>query len=399
LTVPQDFSLTSSTASQTVSAGQTTGAYSLTVQPVSTSFTGAVTLACSAGLPTGAQCNFNPSTPVTPGNSAVGVAMSISTSASTSAGTYSVSINGTSGQLSHTATVSLVVTGAVVPNNFQLAVAQAFPSNVDAGSSQQAAQVSITPNYNGSVNASCDASAMPAAQCTLSKTNSIPISAGVASTITVTLNVPSNAAPISYNINVTVTDSSGQPSQTIQLPISVMQDFSLSSATPSQTVTPGQTSGAYQLTIAPNPQGYSFTGAVTLSCSNGLPAGATCLFNPSTPQAPDGSAVSVVMSISTPAISSKISSGHRSVIYAMWFFLPGIGLAWIAAVRISPRRRFHLFGSASLLVLLSLTLVSCAGVSNGGSTSTPPPPSTYTVTITGISGQLSHSATVTLIVE
>jgi len=82
LTLAQDFTVTSSTPSQTVTAGQTSGPYALRVQPVGTSFTGAVTLACIDGLPTGAQCLFSPSTPVTPGNSAVDVVMSISTSKS-----------------------------------------------------------------------------------------------------------------------------------------------------------------------------------------------------------------------------------------------------------------------------------------------------------------------------
>jgi hypothetical protein len=44
-------------------------------------FNGAVSLTCSAGLPAGAQCIVSPSTPLTPGNSAVDVVMNISTRA------------------------------------------------------------------------------------------------------------------------------------------------------------------------------------------------------------------------------------------------------------------------------------------------------------------------------
>ena len=85
LTIAADFVLTSATASQTVTAGQTTGAYNLTVQPMGSSFDAPVSLACTAGLPSGASCNFSPATPVTPGTSAVNVVMSISTPASTAA--------------------------------------------------------------------------------------------------------------------------------------------------------------------------------------------------------------------------------------------------------------------------------------------------------------------------
>jgi len=79
LTVSQDFLLASSTSSQTVSSGQTTGPYNLTILPVGASFNGPVTLSCS-NLPSRAQCVFIPATPQTPGNSAVNVVMTINTS-------------------------------------------------------------------------------------------------------------------------------------------------------------------------------------------------------------------------------------------------------------------------------------------------------------------------------
>ncbi len=81
LTVGQDFEVTSSTKSQTVVAGSVSGPYALSVRPVGTSYTGTVSLACSAGLPANAQCIFSPATPVTPGTSSVDVVMNISTQA------------------------------------------------------------------------------------------------------------------------------------------------------------------------------------------------------------------------------------------------------------------------------------------------------------------------------
>src|SRR4029077_8256294 len=110
LNVAQDFSVSSSTASQSVSPGQTTGPYDLAIKPVGASFDSAVTLSCPSGLPAGAQCSFNPNQ-ITPGNQAVGVAMTITTTKATPAGTYSVTITGTSGSLSHSLTLTLVVKG------------------------------------------------------------------------------------------------------------------------------------------------------------------------------------------------------------------------------------------------------------------------------------------------
>ena len=311
----------------------------------------------------------------------------------------------------------------MVSPEFQLAVTQAFPANVDAGT-QSTAIVSVTPNYSGSVNATCDASAMPGAQCTLTPANPVAISANAAATLAVSLNAPNNAPPAAYNINLIVADSSGQPSQTVQLPLTVITDFSVSSATSTQTVTAGQTSGAYQLAIMPNPPGSSFNTAVTLSCPTGLPAGAQCVFNPSTPQIPGSSAVDVVMNISTttsqadmrPRSSTRAAAaaGIRpetmttrvAIVYAPWLLFPGIVMGWgVAGTRRGAKRRRRRPGLTTMMVLLalslfmSLSLPSCGGVSSGGGGGTTGPPVTYTVTVIGTSGALSHSMQVTLVVD
>jgi len=399
LTVIQDFSINSATPSQMVAAGQTTGAYQLTVSPVPTgsSFTGAITLSCSSGLPVGTQCNFSPSTPVVPGSTSAAVVMSISTSTTTSVGTYTISVIGASGSISHSTTVSLIV---VSSGSFQLKAILPFPSSVDAGS-KQSAKVSLTPNYSGSVNASCAAGA-PGFQCSVAPANPVAVSAGVAVTLTLALNIPNTAAlnPSNlYNVNLTVTDSSGQPSRTLQLPLTVIQDFSVNAATHSQMVAPGQTTGAYQLTVAPAPTSSSFSGAVTLSCSSGLPAGAQCIFSPSTPitMTASGSAA-VVMSISTPTTARLQRPGNRSPIFlAMWMALPGIVVVCGSFGSVSRRQRGPL-GAIAVLFLLSLT--SCGGgtsVASGGGGGRQP--TKYTVTISGISGSLSHITTVDLLVS
>ena len=74
-TVGQDFTITPPNPStQTVTAGQKTGAYNFNILPVGASFTNAVKLTCS-GLPTLAQCIFTPPSPVRTGN----VVLTIST--------------------------------------------------------------------------------------------------------------------------------------------------------------------------------------------------------------------------------------------------------------------------------------------------------------------------------
>jgi hypothetical protein len=316
-----------------------------------------------------------------------------------------VTVTGVSGALSHSATLSLIVTNPIVSSgDFQLAVIQPFPANVDAGS-QPTAKVSVTPNYNGLLNANCDASAIPGANCSVSQT-SIQTTANTASTLVVSVNnMPNNTAPGPYNVNLTVADSSGQPSHALQPPLTftVIPDFTVSSTTPSQTVTAGQTTGPYQLTVGPNPQGSSFAGAVTLSCSSGLPAGAHCQFNPSAAQSPGNLGVNLVMTISTASATanSRWSSRHQSTLYALWVLLPGIVFSWSAVRRVSKNTKPQVLGSIAALLLLILSLLSCGGVSNGsgGGNGTGSTPITYVIILTGTSGSLSHSATVNLIVD
>lgn len=91
LTIGQDFEVLALPAnqSQTVTAGQMSGAYSLTVQPVGSSFNGPVTVKCVSGLPAGTQCLFNQtnstSVTITPGNSPVQIVMNISTTGNSAA--------------------------------------------------------------------------------------------------------------------------------------------------------------------------------------------------------------------------------------------------------------------------------------------------------------------------
>jgi hypothetical protein len=400
----QDFSISSSTASQTVSPGAATGPYNLTVQAITTSFNSVVTLSCSSGLPPGAECNFQPSPQTTPGSSPVAVAMTILTSATTTAGTSTVTVTGKSDSLSHSTTVSLTVTNTVAGSgDFQLAVAQAFPAGVAAGSQAQA-KVSVTSNYAGSVNASCDASAI-SGQCLVTPASPVAISANAPATLMVAVNVPNTVTPGTYNVNVTVTDSSGQPNHTLQLPLTVMQDFSVTSATPSQTLSAGQTGGAYQLTVAPNPFASSFAGAVTLSCPSGLPAGAQCLFAPSATVTLVNGPAAVVMSISTTARKAALRSpASHSIFYTLWLLWPGIVIGW-SAVGTRPGKRKAQVSGVTMLLLLALSMLSCGGVSNGGGT--PPPtgnkPTIYQITVTGTSPgttpDAGQSTVVTLIVD
>ncbi len=113
ITVLPSFSLSSTPASISVGAGGTAG-YSLTLTPGS-GFTGTVSFSVS-GLPAGVTASLNPSTLTTSGSTA----LSVKTSTSTPAGTYPLKITGSSGQVSSTATVTLVVAISVSPTSITI---------------------------------------------------------------------------------------------------------------------------------------------------------------------------------------------------------------------------------------------------------------------------------------
>ncbi len=77
-------------------------------------FSSAVNLTCS-GLPAGVSCGFLPSSVTPPPVSSSSSALTINVGPATSLGSYTFSVVGTSGSLSHVTTIDLVVTIGVVP--------------------------------------------------------------------------------------------------------------------------------------------------------------------------------------------------------------------------------------------------------------------------------------------
>jgi len=103
-----DFSISATPSSQTVTAGGNT-TYTINLGSIN-GFTGTVSLSAN-GLPAGATASFSATSVVVPGSST----LTVTTSASTPAGTYPITITGTSGS-SHNTTVSLVVNGVTGVN-------------------------------------------------------------------------------------------------------------------------------------------------------------------------------------------------------------------------------------------------------------------------------------------
>jgi hypothetical protein len=139
-----DFSLAATPGSNSVVQGS--GArYAVNVGAVG-GFSGAVGLSAS-GLPGGVTGTFSPASISSPGNST----LTVTTTTSTAAGSYTLTIAGKSGSLSHTASVTLVVTAAPPPMNFALTATPSTSSVVQGGKATYIATIAPQNGFAGSV--------------------------------------------------------------------------------------------------------------------------------------------------------------------------------------------------------------------------------------------------------
>jgi len=350
VTANPDFSLTSPSPFPEVNAGSTGTKGTISIASLD-GFSGAVSLSCTTTAGAG-TCSVSPASV----SSYPATAYLTINAASLAAGSYSASLTGVAGALTHAISIPFVVGDYAISGTQSLT---APPSG------QAAAHVTLTSvsSYAGKINATCDASALASAVCTLSPPNPINLASGGSTNVTVTVNVPTDAATGNYNIKVNTQDTSGAPSHSFTIALTIAQDFLVISSTPSQTVSPGQTTGPYNLSI--QPVGGSFNQAVSLSCS-GLPAGAQCSFNPPSALTPGSSAVDVIMNISTTGGSDlRLRASRLSGLYAVWMLGPGLILIWVVSrsakgIPVSSK-------AASLLVLMVCALwISCGGASTGG---------------------------------
>ena len=359
VTANPDFVLSEPSAFPEINAGSsgTNGPIAIAAQD---GFVGTVSLSCASTYGAG-SCSLSPSSVSTyPATATLTI-----NGTSFNAGSYSLTITGTSGSTVHTLAVPFTVGDYAISGNASVA-------GVPGSQATLTLKLASSYGYNGKMNASCDASSLAGAMCSLSPANPISVTSGGTTNLAVSINVPNDAVPGAYSIKVNTQDTSGAPTHSAAFSLNIAQDFRLISSTPSQTVTAGQTSGGYNLTIQP----------VSLACTAGLPSGAQCLFSPSTPMTPGNSAVDVVMSISTKSAQSHRAGSERFGFYGLWMALPGIVLA-AGALGKSRRRKLAVF---LLGTLIAFSFLSCAGVSSGGGGGTPPVnPVTYQVTVTGTS--------------
>jgi sugar lactone lactonase YvrE len=237
----------------------------------------------------------------------------------------------------------------------------------------------------------------------------LTLTAGTGSA-TATVPVASSLASGTYSIRVTYSGDGNYAASSTPTAIPVtITDFSLVVATSSPTsatVSPGGMA-TYALNIGPT-GGTTFPGVVTLTLT-GLPPGATGTLTPSTLPAGAG-LTNVVLTVQLPthaafipradllASSLRLSFGLPSAFMLSSMLLGMVFLPFGGGVRRAVGRHGRALGLL-LLGVAGISLLGLAGCASHNSGYFGSAQTSYTLTITGTSGTLSHSTTVNLIVQ
>ena len=398
-----DFFLAASPASQTVVVGNTAN-YTATVSALN-GYTGTVSFSVS-GLPAGASSTFTP--PSVTGSGSSGLAIT-TIAGTTPSGSYPLVITATDGVLTHSASVTLVVV------NFSISATPPSVTVLQGKSATYSVSLTTASGYVGTVNFS--ASGLPASTTAVFS----PTSLTASGTSTLTIST-SSASPVTppgtYPLTISASDGVSTQTTQVTLVVNAIADFSVSVSPTSQTVNQGQNIG-YGVTVS---AAGGFTGSVNLSIT-GLPAGATATFSPASLQGSGLSSLAIVQGANTPAGSYPLtitaSSGplvHSAtatlvIVAASDFTIsapPAISIkrnsSGSETVTISAVNGFA--GTVNLAVSGLPSLVTAAfkpATVSGSGTST----LTFTVdhraqqgstqiTVTGSSGLLTHTTSVTL---
>jgi len=262
----------------------------------------------------------------------------------------------------------------------------------------------LLSSFNSQISFSC-------ASGTTCSFNPTSITPGQSTTMTVSGLSGSTSNPL----NFTVTGTSGNQSATLDASIK-FQDFSLSASPSLDTVTAGQ-SATYTVTLTPV---NGFNQAVSLSCSSGLPAAASCSFSPQSVTLNGSSTATASLTVTTTAHSKGLVAPirgrrnpppqHPGSELSFGLLLAVLLLSLILAVWLrGPKRAWLALGA---LLLLALLLAGCNlgyyGFTGSNPAPTGSPSGVYTITISGSfspsqssSGQTgtSRSTTVNLAVQ
>jgi hypothetical protein len=398
-----DFSIGATPASSTVNATGTTG-YTVSTTALN-AFSGTVTFSIS-GLPVNASGSFAPPS-VTAGGSST---LTISTTGA-AAGTYPLTITGTSGALVHSANVNLVVTAP----DFTISGTPVSQSVVQGSGVAYSATVAAVNGFSGSVALSI--SGLPSG----ATASFSPTSVAGAGTSTLTVNTLSSTPTGTYSLTITGTSGTLLHATNVTLIVAAL-DFTISASPSSQTVVQGNGTSYTATVAAVN----GFAQTVTFSAA-GLPSGASASFSPLSVAGAGSSALTVSTTAATPAgtytltiTGTSASRTHATTVQLVVQAVNPPSFTLVAtptsrtvpagstttyAISVVPSNGFNAnvaFSVTGLPAKTSATFTPTSSTSGTTLSVKPNPaakPGTSTLTITGVGGGVSSTVQVTLIVQ
>ncbi len=282
-----DFSLAASPASQTVAQGPST-TYTVTVASTG-GFSSPVALSASPAIG-GVTYSFAPASVTPVANGSATSTLTVSTTATAATGTFSVSITGASGLLSHTATVGLVIQ-APPPPDFSLSLSPASQTINPGQSTTYAVTVALTGGFSGAVTLGASP-VIGGVNYSFAPASVTPPAGGSA---TSTLTVATSAAATQGTFTLTISGTSGAVTRSATARLTIQAaDFTVSATPASQTVASGDLA-FYTVTIASTG---GFSAPVTLAVS-GLPAGAIGSFDRNPATLPPNGSVTATLTVDT----------------------------------------------------------------------------------------------------
>jgi hypothetical protein len=200
---------------------------------------------------------------------------------------------------------------------------------------------------------------------------------------------------------VVVNPYSAGTSNAVNFAVTGTTDFSISTPGPtSATITAGQTATFTNIILVSGIGGFS--SPVNLSCS--LPATAThCSVNPVAIN--PGQSATITVTTTARALLPPTIQFPRFNYRPLSVYVVFLALILAAIVYFIRLRRLRLAFSVPLAAIALFLVIHSAGCGGGSSTPPPPPPpagtppGSYAITVTATSGNLTHTGTLTLVVN
>src|SRR5467141_3316029 len=408
-----DFGISASPASLSTNSGSTATS-TITLTSLN-SFAGTVALSSTSSL-------AGPSMSLSPASislSSGGTGSSTLSVSSSNTGTYTVTTTGTSGSLSHSTIVTVSISSSadfsIGANPTSFTVQRGF-------SSISTITVTSLNGFTGTVTLTDSISPATSSPPVVSlSSSSLTLSSGGSATSTLSITTSASTTPGSYTI--LVMGASGGLSHSVSLTLTVSQssDFSLASSATTLQILAGS-SGTSTITVASIG---GFSGTVSLSVSAGT--GLTASINPTSLSLGSGGTATSTLTVASGSVGNytvTVTGTSGSLVHSVSVLVVVSNFS----LSISPSSLSLPRGTSgnSLITLTSLngftgtislstTVSSTAGprtslssssvtlTSGGQSTSTlsvraqhTTPVGAYTITVTGTSGSVSRSVTVTV---